>query len=417
MSERLVFFPEADDDYQRVAGICGPALLERVCCYVLLADRVVLHPAYLWQSRITNELFYGPLRQLLTGQDSAILLGDSGTAEDYIKDRVSRLEPTRVGKTVLEYLQYKGWGGVLLDQARELDRRFPAQNQIFVKGRDAKFRRLLESDSLSNLDPQSLRAQIQEYIRLANVRIDQDALDGRLQEFLSSHELVSVETFSGFVGDQGLSQLAYSPAFSQRMLNLYYHANLDDRVAAPGLRAIGSRVLDPYDSDVFWQMFKTVFSRRARMVLSASLDPMGIAVVRAVADSPEWREFRTIYFTVLDQVEQALWWNAKSIESRLHESYGYAPFLSHIVSRIWRQKRWELIGVTFGALALKAGGAWWSTPLGAASEVVSLLSLLEATRRYLHGYYSNGFTRVRRLVFENVGRVLHQPSPEGAGGV
>jgi len=330
----LVFLPEADDDYQKMATADAAWLLERVCCYLLLADRIVVHPAYLWQSNLTNNLFFRDLCGLLSGQNVAMLLGEWNTTEDYIKARMDRLNPRTLQQTVPEYLQYKRWGETLIDQARLVDHVFPAQGQVFVTGRDPKFRALLDRDLAPNIDPQSTRAQLSRHIRMHKLALDFETETTKLQEFVRSSRVVSVDTFSLRLAKAGFLELCYSQPFRKRLLNLYYHANLDERIRAPGLRVIGDPVVDAFDAEVFWAAFDRLFGNSARTGLLSADSPAAMTVVMRLAESQEWREFRVVYFTVLDELEQALWWNARLLGKTIEERYEYAPIVPYLVSPI-----------------------------------------------------------------------------------
>ena len=395
-SNKLVFFPEADDDLQAILQGDKKLLIRRVHCYTLLSDGIILHPAYIWQSKTTNELVLRYISEVLTPSIFKILLGDSATIKEYITERMEKVSPKKVGETLYEYHQYKRWGSDITDQASKLDKAFLGREPVILaESRDAKFRRLLTNDVAENLDPYSLYWMLSEFIRKEKVNIDVVTLISKLQNYIKSADLVSVESLTNYVTrDIGLQPLSQSIDFKKRMLDIYYHSNVDERIHVPGLTVISNRIVDPFDVDIFWKVFAGLFGKKAAVALSEGSDPRMTKTILEIRDSSVWQDFRRIYFSVLEEIESSLWHNTSLVQGRIEDATGYSSVT--VIKRIWREKRLETVAIVFGIICCATTPVSISLlPIGIASIMLSAASLRKAMDRFIHEYHKNDLTTLR----------------------
>lgn len=397
MDSKLVFLPEADDDFQEIVGQDKALLIRSIRCYVLLSDGIILHPAYIWQSKITNEVVLEYIeKELLTPKIFKIVLGDSDTIKEYIKQRVSKLSPRRLKQTLYEYYQYKRWGKEIFEQAGRLDEIFSNSDPVMLaESRDKKFRDLLKGDISENIDPHSLYARLSDFLQTESVP-DKEKTLSRIRGYIESSELVSVESFTNYVAnDLGLERLARTQDFRKRMLDIYYHANVDERISVPGLKIVGTRFSDPFDADVFWQIFGKVFGAEAANLLTKNPDSRLTKMVLELRDSTAWQSFRRIYFSVLEEIEAALWQNMSSVREKIEDESGYSTV--KLLRRIWREKKLEIAGAIFGLGSL-VGGPIPAVVVGLAAFSLSAYRLIQATERYLYEFHRNELTILKHEI-------------------
>ncbi|MBI4334771.1 MAG: hypothetical protein HY673_26250 [Chloroflexi bacterium] len=407
MAEKLVFLSEADDDLQAMLNEDKQALVRRINCYVLLSDGVILHPAYIWQSATTNELVSEYVRERVLPSVFRILVGESKTVAGYIADRTTKVSPLRTHKALGEYRQYRRWGDIK-EQALAIDKSFPPAARIFVRdaARDKKFRALVVNDVSENVNPYSLYSQISSCARAQAGNGKVSPIISRLTRHVESAKLVSVESVSNYVETQIDAPLARSLSFKKRMLDLYYHCYVDERISVPGLHVVAERIINPFDVETFWTVFARLFGNSAAKTLSRSHPEVTAAVIR-LRGNPLWEDFRRIYFSVLQEIETSLWKNIKCIQQRIEEKSGYDG--AKVLKRIWRERKLQAAAVVFGALALvPAGpialglGSAISLPAGVASSALSVPALYRSLRRFVHDYHNCDFTRLKHSIYAEI---------------
>lgn len=80
-----VFVAELDDDAVRRLGAAETQ--RSLLAYLLLADTVVLHPAYFFQYPMAKRLILGDAKTLLSPPRLQLVLGDSADTHVYMVDR------------------------------------------------------------------------------------------------------------------------------------------------------------------------------------------------------------------------------------------------------------------------------------------------------------------------------------------
>ena len=81
-----VFWAEGDDDASRLTGIPQISRLS-MAAYLLQHRRIVFHPAYTWQSESARELILPDANPLMVPGTIDLVLGDSPTVGNYIRER------------------------------------------------------------------------------------------------------------------------------------------------------------------------------------------------------------------------------------------------------------------------------------------------------------------------------------------
>src|SRR6266702_4744338 len=200
-----VFFAELDDDYQEATALTSTQLLSRLTCYFLIAPRIVIHPAYVWQSRDSHSLIAKAGKELLRPPFTELELGAYDSVEDYMAQRLTQLrQPSTVTR---ELRSYESHGDRLYDEARDLTVRFDAaaRRQVSFHRRDKHFRDLLYSDlDRASFDNTTLAQILKTFEVSAGGTMTETWLGEALKEFVWDRgELISVDTFLKEIDNRG----------------------------------------------------------------------------------------------------------------------------------------------------------------------------------------------------------------------
>ena len=143
---------------RRVSCRCPTFRSYRWRLTLLLQKRVVLHPAYLWQSHATHELItLGDEEELIAPGSVDVVLGNSSSISDYMHERMSKLQGAPDGQLLLEteLQQYLQYGDALRDEAGLFDETLCGKSAIHPLkwSRDSRFRQLIREGYLLNEIP------------------------------------------------------------------------------------------------------------------------------------------------------------------------------------------------------------------------------------------------------------------------
>lgn len=405
--DKKVFVAELHNGFQDLAQIDEKALIKRAYCYILLADGIILHPAYVWLSRVSNELVLCKLAEFFRPPFCDIALGDSSSIPDYMNQRIERLREGLPDGSTQEALKYAKWESLLLEQAKKLDKTFPERSQLELgQSRDAKFRELLTADLASALDPASLLNQVHAHADEEHLKIDHIKVPEQLVRFVEADDLVSLETFANRVRTVGMPALVEQDRFKKRMLTLYYHANIQQGIHLPAGAALSENsVVDPFDADVFWSVFERLFGKKPTRFLSTATDPQLVRMLRELRETDLWREFRKAYFQVLHRLDDELRANASRIAQKMRIETGEQEL--GIVRRLWQNRKTEIASCVFGAIALST-----ASPIimaaGGLSVFFSAWRLPGAIKKFLDDYRQHDLPRLR----EKIRRELERLEPK-----
>jgi len=407
MSEVKLFVAELDDDFQEIGNITEAELIRRAYCYFLLADGLLIHPAYLWQSQISNMVVRAKLFEIFRPPFASMVLGDSQSVPDYITDRMNSLNKYRKRQTTQELGRYLFWQGDITTQAAQLDKTFDASYRLRLsESRDIRFRKLLSTDLEASLDPSSLIALVRQAILQDRLGGDAGEVAASLRSWIAESSLVSVETFTTRVRDgHGLRLLVERTAFKKRMLHIYYHANVENDMVVPGASNLHG-VVDPYDSAVFWEVFETLFGKDRSRVLSENKDAHTILAIREIRDHQLWHSYRGIYFEVLRTIEGSLVSHVNAIKKDIEDHSGQSDVF--ILRRMWRRGKLLLVNTFFGLFGAFSGG-----PAEAVTGIPALIfgslgsgGLIDSIKRFVHEYHSNDLTRLQYMIHEKTAQIL-----------
>lgn len=401
---RRVFVAELDD-YQDLVLLGRAALLRRAYCYVLLADGVIVHPAYLWQSHLSNQLVLDELLELFRPPLAQLALGDSPSVVDYINQRIDRLRQQAPDMTE-ELRKYSYWESRLLEQARKLDKRFTAGTPYRAsESRDAQFRKLLSSDLNNSLDQHSILNQLLSVARQSKVAIDREEVKEALLTFVKDTDLVSIETFSNQVRVIGVPALAEQQAYKKRVLDIYYHANVNPQIHIPGLSSLSpDRVVDPFDADVFWAVFAKLLGKRNAQSLSSSADPTMVRTLRELRDHELWQKYRSIYCDILCTVEGSARKHAEHIVTAICAQTGQDRLF--VLRRLWAQHKIHIVACVCTGLGISVGLR--SILAGFGSLGFGLSPVFKDLYRFVQDYHSHELSRLRQVIDRQVESYIEQ---------
>ena len=305
-TKKQIYLAELDDDYQELLNIESKELIRRTYCYILLSDGLVIHPAFIWQSHLVNDLVFNKLSDIFAPPLIQIALGDSDMVSDYMPERINRLDKSR-NKTK-ELLKYKKWQSQILTQAKILDAKFSNSSSYHNKeSRDKKFRKLLAHDVAVNNTISTIKFLIKVSVENEQLGIDVAEIAEKLSNHINKSELVSMETFLNKLRSLGLVKLSEDIFLKRRILHLYTLANLDDRLVAPGISDLDSNcIFRPFDHNVFWVVFSKLFGKKVSSLLSTKTDREIVYTIKQLTESNVWVNFRNVYFSVLSEANLAL---------------------------------------------------------------------------------------------------------------
>jgi hypothetical protein len=405
----LIFLAELQSDFQELQIINEKELLRRVFCYFLLSDELILHPAYIWQSTVTNKLVLHKLSDLFSPEIARIALGDSEDILGYMRQRKSQLIVHSESQGTKELSRYEKWSksGLLAEQARKLDKKFRDRSEFRnLESRDKKFRKLLREDIALEGHHWSIREQIDRFIRIKNVRLDTSEIVEKLDIFVSNSGLVSMETFSNKLIEYGLIELTTEREFRRRMLDLYVRANVDDRVAVPGIaRVTHDFSINAFDHNIFWLFFGRIFGEKNADTLSQSDDSYIVLFLKQLRETESWQEFRRIYFEVINITDTILEQNASIFAKKMKKAMGQTEV--RVFRRVWFEQRKQLLSVVFGVIAtICTVGVLFI--IGLISSTYGLSNLLPSVRRFVHEYHQNDLTKLQFEIRKGVEAFLVQ---------
>lgn len=346
MDQRGVFLAALDDDYQAATRIKRLELLSQVRCYSLLAPSILIHPAYVFQSNLSFSFVTQGMSNLLDPSLVQIALGSSESSQSYMAERISSLNSTSTGRQTGELEQYTRWGSELNVTAKQLDEALPSERQVkFGKSRDRMFRDGLLGDLSKNpVRGASLREIALAYFTQREgfglrsgercVRI--------LKEFVENAPLVSIDALLVELRKRKYAPLADHPAFTRRLLVLYYQANVDDGYIVGGISALDPTipVIHPYDDTLFWAVLERVFGASARHVLALDSSPGVERFILDLRTTDLWLGFVERYTRLQRFANSVIQEAGSEVAAAIEDDYGYTEL--KLMPRVWRSKKADL---------------------------------------------------------------------------
>ena len=407
-----VFFAELDDDYQDVTSLSSAELLGRLTCYFLIAPRIVLHPAYVWQSEESHSLLGSAGRELLRPPFTELELGAYDSVEDYMAQRIDQLRsPSVVTRELRSYEQH---GDELLAEARNLSVRFDAsaRRQVPTHRRDRNFRSLLYKDlDRASFDSATLAQLLKTFSVTTHGNLTETRLGETLKDFVWSRaELVSVDTFLKEIDDQGFPEMARDATIRKRLLALYYETYCDSDTMIPGTRKLQPGTLvNPYDADVFWAAMGAIFGDKFAS-LSQANDPSALRALRDIRETADWASFTSMYFDTLSTVDRAVRDQPEAVVGKLKRLHPGSS-RQYVLRQLWESRKLTLAGAAFAALGMP--GFTLASPIGIGVSVagglgvaVSGASVTVDIQRFLERYRTQDLVKVRETIELHVNRAI-----------
>lgn len=411
-----VFFAELDDDYQELTQLDDRGLLSKLTCYYLIAPRIILHPAYIWQSGSTHSMLHRAGRELLRPPFTELELGLHENVESYMAERIEQLRRPR--QRTRELVSYEKHGSDLLLQAREMSIRFgdARRREVAAHRRDRHFRDILYGDlSELSLDATSLAEHLRTVAISPEGSLEETTLGEALKDFVYSRgELVSVDTFLKEIRDEGAPELASDVAVRKRLLALYYRTYCDRDTMIPGTRKlVPGSVVNPYDAEVFWAAMSAIFGD-GFVRLSQSDDDASLRALREIRETADWERFVFAYFQTMESVDRAVRDQPDAVVSKLQTLHP-GTTRTYVLKHLWDQKKLVISGAAFSSLGalgftLSTPAGITATSAGALGLAVSGKSLRDEIRRFTDIYRSLDMVKVRETVRVHVDRAVRELS-------
>jgi hypothetical protein len=242
----------------------------------------------------------------------------------------------------------------------------------------------------------------------------------RMQRFVRTAGLVSIDTFIARLITYGFNELAASHELRRRLLALYYETYTDERTVIPATsKLLFGQVVNPYDSEVFWKVIARLFGPNCT-ALASSQDSEVINAIRNIKESSDWPAFVAMYFDTLQTVDDTLWAQPDQV-IRTFDSIKPERSSMFILKKLWQRRRIELSSAAFGAIALSAAtsfntvGEIGASVAGIAGSGFGAVTLLKAIRAFMGEYRSVDIVRVKGTVKEHVDRALSDIRKRDAG--
>ncbi|WP_157621498.1 hypothetical protein [Saccharothrix sp. NRRL B-16348] len=411
MSERGIFLAEFDDDYQRVAGLDGDSLRQRIRCYFLLAPSLLVHPAYVWQAPLTHSIVNREAAGILAPPFTKIVLGDSPSLSEYMNQRIAKLARGKTSESNMELLQYRRWGIDLTTQAAELSERFVDSAVSFKDSRDSMFRQLLLRDlSNSTVAGESLREQIVQHVMRYQQPVSVKKIIRALRGFISGAPLVSLDSVVDFFRRQHLPGLAKDGKFYSRLLVLYYRANVDDGYVVAGLPTLDPNdpTIHPYDPHLFWRVVSHVFGPSVGEALANDESPSVRNLLLRLKTDSDWQLFVKDYNKLRVDMEKTLIAETDQLAGELEMQSGYAKL--KLLPRVWRKQKSELVTSILG-LAFAAPTAMDPGFLaigGGVTAIIGTALTLRPIRRFRDEYEHHYLSRLKKSLRRGIRLAVNQ---------
>lgn len=409
---RAVFFAELDDDYQEITNLSQADLLSRLTCYYLIAPRIILHPAYVWQSEESYRLVTKAGHELLRPPFTELELGAYDSIEAYMRQRLEQLERPNV--VTRELRSYWSYGDDLYTQARNLSVRFSdaPRRKVPSNQRDRKFRRLIHEDlDTARVDRQTLGQILQTLTVGARGRLSETPLGEKLKYFVATGaDLVSVDTFLKELGDRGFPETVESVELRRQLLSLYYETYCDPDIMIPGTRKllVGSTV-NPYDADVFWAAMGALFGKEF-VQLSRTDNAAALLALRDIKETGDWQAFTSVYFDSFMALDLAVMKQPDSVVESLRTLHPGGS-RSFVLRQLWESKKMVLAGAVLGALGIPGftletlAGAG-ITAAGAAGVTASTAAVVGEAKRFVERYKSQDIVKTQETIQFYVDRAI-----------
>lgn len=308
-SKTDILWVEADNEAQE--GQTRSHVSRSLLAYLLLSNKLIIHPAYVWQSDITRSIVLGDVGKVLTPNSASLFLGlETDSVRAYMDARIQKTSTMREsphgGRS--EYEEYMRHGEFLLNKEQtDLDERFTSHGAIVksISSRDHELRKLLRFDLINE-------GRLSE--RLSGILLRDPSVPDRvtfsglsqLSDWTQNERvLVSGDTLVAEV----MKIASYGPrtlqAVDRRAHILHWACHITESTRVPFIhRATDSNTLDPFDSELFWAAMRSMLgdSLCTKWLTLSEADALRVAI--DLRNTGTWSEFRNVYVSIVLAIDQ-----------------------------------------------------------------------------------------------------------------
>jgi hypothetical protein len=304
-----VLWVEGDDEAQD--GMSRAQVLRSLIAYLLLSNKLIVHPAYVWQSDTTHSIVMGDVGKLLTPNNTKVFLG---TATDsvgaYMAARIESTStlPQSAAGGISEHQEYIRHGTMILAREQaELDARFTASGAVIAStsSRDSEFRRLIREDLMDE-------GRMSD--RLSGILLrDQGVRERETRETLVRLSDWTQDERTLVSGDSLLAQIVQSGAYSAHTLQaldkrahvLHWACHITQSTRVPYVqRATDPDKLDPLDPEVFWAALRSMLGDELCNQWLASKEVDAVQVALELRATGTWTDFHQVYVGIVTAIDR-----------------------------------------------------------------------------------------------------------------
>lgn len=398
MKSEYIYTAELADYGVRLVG--AESARNAVLAYLLLGQRLIVHPAYVFQSDEARYLVLGA--GALGASDVSLAMSEIETVGDYLADRIVRLadaaqsDPAGVHDELSLYDRRKA---NLAYECEALDSRFPMDcaHHVMNWSRDARFRQLIAAElDIGGRLGNHLFALLGQCAGFMPERQMHSAMRRLIDYLCDPALLVSVDTVLNFLVARGWERAQLRPVVD-RLHYLHWRSNQGMHIRVPLLSLRMYARLDPYDPGVFWIAASKLLGEDLVRELRSLPTVDAVALCRDLRADGTWRRFLAAYCDIVDtiDVETNEFTHSDVIRSL---SKRYPPRASFT----WRATgKLAMLSVACGLIAVASGAVFGSVAgvAGAMATGATVAQLINAWRaaaaRYAESDRSDLQSRLR----------------------
>jgi hypothetical protein len=301
-----IFVPELDDDATRILGRDTGKIA--LLTYLMLGKYAVIHPAYDWQNPKARELTLGDL-DFLKGEDVRIILGNSEATDEYIFDRIDKLEQA-VSLTKMDINELKQYLRFTPEQIKKdcdiFDELLVSEGKVhdINWSRDERFRQLVREE-----------LKLVKYIRYGQhlgallfdkashlSHSERHGLIDRLIDFTEDKaKLLSCDSIVAELSKSDYTQSAIEK-IDARLHVLHWKAHEGTGLIVPLVSRLDRGVIHPFDPEVFWGITNVIVGEKTTDELLSLPWSEQFRLVRELKSVDEWTNYLSVYHLAVDEL-------------------------------------------------------------------------------------------------------------------
>ena len=301
-----VFVSELDDDAARILGRENSELA--LFTYLMQGRGVGIHPAYSWQNPKIRPLIYGDM-EFLKGKDVEIILGDSEATDEYIAERMDKLQKA-ASETKMENNELQQYLKFSPEQMRKdcdvLDEFLVAEGKIHQIGwsRDERFRKLVREE-LRLVNYVRYGRHLGALLLNNGWHLSSFQLKGLIDRLVAATEkkdkLLSCDSIVAQLLERDYTQVAIKE-INDRLHILHWKAHRGEGLEVPLVNKLDGGVVNPANPDLFWPATDVIVGKETVQELHALRWSEKFRLARELGDSHEWKRFLSVYYLAVDEL-------------------------------------------------------------------------------------------------------------------